>query len=78
LHKKRIHTPVITGAETDLCVLATLLGAIDRRYRVILVQDAICSTSNATHDATLALCRQRLSQQLELVSTRELIDGWQR
>ncbi|MBJ6133794.1 cysteine hydrolase [Ochrobactrum sp. Q0168] len=76
LVRKRIHTLVITGAETDLCVLATLLGAVDRGYRVIVVHDAICSVSDQTHDAIMSLCHQRFSEQLELVSAEELIAAW--
>ncbi|KAA9356163.1 MULTISPECIES: cysteine hydrolase family protein [Ochrobactrum] len=76
LYKKRIHTLIVSGAETDLCVLATLLGAVDRGYRVILVTDAVCSTSDSGHDAILGLCQQRLAEQLELASTQELIAAW--
>lgn len=76
LHKKRVHTVIISGAETDLCVLATLLGAVDRGYRVILVHDAVCSVSDQTHDAIISLCHQRFSEQLELVCTDELINAW--
>lgn len=32
------------GDETDVCVLATMLGAIDRGFRTILVTDALCSS----------------------------------
>ena len=35
---------VITGSETDVCVLGTVLGAVDVGYRVIIVRDAICSS----------------------------------
>lgn len=76
LRKRRVHTVIVSGAETDLCVLATLLGAVDRGYRVIIVHDAVCSVSNQTHDAIISLCHQRFSEQLELVSTGELIDSW--
>jgi len=76
LYKKRIHTLIVSGAETDLCVLATLLGAVDRGYRVILLTDAVCSTSDSSHDAILAFCHQRLAEQLELATTQELIDAW--
>jgi hypothetical protein len=31
------NTLVITGGETDVCVMATMLGAIDWGFRVILV-----------------------------------------
>ena len=30
---------VVTGSETDVCVLATVLGAVDRGFRVVLVTD---------------------------------------
>ncbi len=76
LHKRRVHTLIVSGAETDLCVLATLLGAVDRGYRVIVVTDAVCSVSDQTHDAIISLCHQRFSEQLELVCTEELIDNW--
>jgi len=76
LYKKRIHTLLISGAETDLCVLATLFGAVDRGYRVILVTDAVCSASDSSHDAILTFCHQRMVEQLELASTKELIDAW--
>ncbi len=36
-----IDTVIITGGETDVCVLATMLGAIDWGFRVILVTDAL-------------------------------------
>jgi nicotinamidase-related amidase len=39
---------VITGTETDVCVLATVLGAIDFGYWVVLAIDALCSSSDAT------------------------------
>jgi nicotinamidase-related amidase len=51
LKGSRIDTLVITGGETDVCVLATIMGAMDRDFRVILVAGAICSSSDPTHDA---------------------------
>jgi nicotinamidase-related amidase len=33
---------IVTGSETDVCVLATVLGAVDLGYRVIVVRDAVC------------------------------------
>jgi nicotinamidase-related amidase len=46
-----IDTVIITGGETDVCVIATMLGAIDWGFRVILVTDALCSSADETHDA---------------------------
>jgi nicotinamidase-related amidase len=46
LTQKHVNTLVVSGGETDVCVLATVLAAVDRGYRVILAQDALCSSSD--------------------------------
>jgi nicotinamidase-related amidase len=77
LHGSGINTLVITGGETDVCVLATVLGAIDRGFRVVLVTDAICSSADQTHDALMELYRSRFSEQVEAVTMQEVTDNWQ-
>jgi nicotinamidase-related amidase len=62
LRRRGIESLVITGAETDVCVLAAVLDAVDLGYRVVLATDALCSSSDATHDALLTLYRNRFSQ----------------
>jgi nicotinamidase-related amidase len=71
-----VDTLVITGGETDVCVLATALGGIDRGYRVILASDALCSFSDDTHDALMELYLTRFSEQLEVATTAEILAGW--
>jgi nicotinamidase-related amidase len=44
-----------SGSETDVCVLATVLDAVDIGYRVIVVRDAICSSSDEGHDMLVRL-----------------------
>ncbi|MBB5662097.1 nicotinamidase-related amidase [Rhizobium leguminosarum] len=73
LRSERVDTLVITGGETDVCVLATTLGAIDLGYRVIVLQDAVCSGADDTHDASLELLHDRFSVQLELMETEEFL-----
>jgi nicotinamidase-related amidase len=67
---------VVTGAETDVCVLATVLGAVDHGYRVVLVTDAVCSSSDAGHDALLTIYRQRFSEQIEDATAEEVLSAW--
>jgi nicotinamidase-related amidase len=71
-----VDTVVITGAETDVCVLAAVLGAIDRGYRTIVVTDALCSSADSTHDALIDLYRQRYGQQIETVESADLLAAW--
>jgi nicotinamidase-related amidase len=71
-----IDTIVITGGETDVCVLATVLGAIDRGFRVILVTDALCSSTDETHDAMMNVYMNRFAEQVECVTTGTLLDSW--
>jgi nicotinamidase-related amidase len=62
-------TLLVSGGETDVCVLATLLGAVDRGYRVVLVTDAVASFSAAGHQAVLDAVLPRLPEQVELATT---------
>ncbi len=71
-----VDTVIITDGETDLCVLATLLGAIDRGLRVVLVTDALCSSSDETHSALMELYLTRFSEQVEAASTDEVLEHW--
>lgn len=71
-----VDTVIISGGETDVCVLATFLGAVDRGLRVILVTDALCSSSDETHDALMELYLSRFSEQVEVARTEEILDGW--
>ena len=76
LSDKGISTLVITGSETDVCVLATVLHAIDLGFRVVIVEDALCSSSDAGHDALMTLYRNRFAEQIELINSEELTSLW--
>ena len=71
-------TLIISGGETDICVMATVIGAIDRGYRVVLVADGVCSFSDETHDAMLKMFARRFSEQLEVCRIAEVLDAWRR
>jgi nicotinamidase-related amidase len=73
LTDEQVTTLVVSGGETDVCVLATTLGAIDLGYRVVLLRDAVCSGADDTHDASLVLLNDRFSVQLDLSTTEEFL-----
>lgn len=67
---------IVSGGETDVCVLSTVLGAVDRGYRVILAADAVCSSSDEAHDASLTVYATRYSQQVETATAAEILGAW--
>lgn len=69
---------IFTGVETDVCVLATLLSAMDRGYRCIVVTDAVASSSIRGHEACLNAIFPRYDQQLEVVDTETVLREWNR
>jgi nicotinamidase-related amidase len=68
-----VDTLIVSGTETEVCVLATVLGAIDHGYRVIVVTDAICSSADPTHDAMLGIYQSRFGMQVETIETMDLL-----
>lgn len=76
LQGRQIDTLIVSGAETEVCVLATVLAAVDLGYRVILVMDAICSSSDQGHDALLSIMSTRFHQQIELATTEIITNVW--
>ncbi|HEY8440666.1 MAG TPA: isochorismatase family cysteine hydrolase [Xanthobacteraceae bacterium] len=67
---------IVTGSETDVCVLATVLGAVDLGYRVILVTDAVCSSSDEGHDALLQVYNRRYGEQIETATAQVVLSRW--
>jgi nicotinamidase-related amidase len=63
---------VVCGVETDCCVLATVLEAVDRGIPVTVVEDAVGSPSAAGHEGALALCR-RIDLQVDVVRVADLL-----
>jgi nicotinamidase-related amidase len=77
LRKRGVDSLVITGAETDMCVLAAVLDAVDLGYRVVIPVDALCSSSDEMHEALLGLYRNRFSCQIETAETSLVLASWQ-
>ncbi|MDW5317104.1 cysteine hydrolase [Rhizobium sp. PL01] len=72
-----IDTLIFSGVETDVCVYASVLDAVDAGYRVILATDALTSSDQAAHDAVMTHLVPRLSEQVETLSTQAILNLWQ-
>jgi nicotinamidase-related amidase len=76
LRRKGIQTLIVTGGETDVCVLATVMAAVDLGFRVVLPSDALCSARDTTHDALMTLYSERFTNQVETTSTERVLRDW--
>jgi nicotinamidase-related amidase len=76
LLERNVRTVVVSGAETDVCVLSTVLDAVNIGFRVVIVEDALCSSSDEGHDALMTMYRLRFSEQIDLVTAEGLTEFW--
>ena len=76
LRRRGIETLIISGGETDVCMLATVVAAVDLGFRVVLPIDALWSGRDATHDALLKLYTERFTNQIETTTTDRILAGW--
>jgi nicotinamidase-related amidase len=76
LQQNAIDTLIVSGGETDVCVLATVLGAVDLGYRVVLAKDALCSSSDQAHDCAIDLYHHRFSIQVVPMETETILRNW--
>lgn len=73
---RNVGTLIVSGLETEMCVLASVLGAVDHGFRVVIASDAICSSADETHDAMRRIYESRFGLQVEVAETDEIIDVW--
>jgi nicotinamidase-related amidase len=72
------HCLILSGVETDVCVLATAIDAIEAGLRVILATDALASSSDACHAKALEILHERFDEQVELASVDQILAAWHR
>jgi nicotinamidase-related amidase len=70
-------TMVVSGVETDICVLGTALVAVDRGLRVVIAVDAVTSSSLPGHRATLEHIFPRHRPMIELAATEAILAAWE-
>jgi nicotinamidase-related amidase len=77
LVEQSIDTLVISGFETDVCVLATVIAAIDLGFRIVLVRDALASSNAVGENAALDGIFSRFDQQIEVINSAALFQTWE-
>ena len=76
LRARGVDTLVVTGTMTDICVLATVVGAFNREYRITVVEDAVTTLWPEIQRATLDIIGRAYGR---ITSTKEVADvvgGW--
>jgi nicotinamidase-related amidase len=68
---------IVSGSETDGCVLSTVLDAVDIGYRVIVARDAVCSSSEEGHDMLMRLYHTRYTEQIETADASAILARWE-
>ncbi len=76
LHDMSCRTLICTGVETDVCVLGTVMDAMDYGYRVVIPSDAVHSSNPASHAATMDHVYRRFEDQIEIGTTDEVLAHW--
>jgi nicotinamidase-related amidase len=77
LRQREADALIVSGSETDVCVLATVLNAVNIGYRVIVVRDAVCSSSDEGHDMLMRLHHARYTEQIETADAATILTRWE-
>ncbi|MBI4636944.1 MAG: cysteine hydrolase [Candidatus Rokubacteria bacterium] len=76
LRARAVTSLVVTGTLTDICVLATVVGAFNREYRVTVVEDGVATLWPEIQRATLDIIGRAYGR---VVFSKEIaaeIGGW--
>ena len=71
LRARGVTSLVVTGTMTDICVLATVIGAFNREYRVSVVEDGVSTLWPPIQRATLDIVGRAYGR---VVSSTEVVD----
>ena len=77
LRQREADALIVSGSETDVCVLATVLDAVDIGFRVIVVRDAVCSSSDEGHEMLMRLYHTRYTEQIETADAEAILCRWE-
>lgn len=72
LRARDITTVLLTGVNTNSCVLATTVSANARDYAAVVVEDCVDTMDRSLHESALSLIRQAFGW---TATTREILDA---
>ena len=67
---------VLAGTMTDICVLATVVGGMNREYRMTVVEDATATLSSEIQHAALDVIRRAYARVLTVKQIAEEMARW--
>jgi nicotinamidase-related amidase len=76
LRARGVRSLVVTGTMTDICVLATVVGAFNREYRVTVVEDGVATLWPEIQRATLDIVRRAYGRVVPAKVVASEIAGW--
>ena len=76
LRARGVDTLVVTGTMTDICVLATVMGAFNREYRITVVEDAVTTLWPDIHRATLDIIARAYGRVASAKEIADTVEHW--
>ena len=76
LRARQIGSLVVVGTMTDICVLATVVGAFNREYRITVVDDAVSTLTPEIQRATLDIIGRAFGRVVSSKSVIDIVRSW--
>ena len=76
LRARAVTSLVVTGTMTDICVLATVIGAFNREYRVTVVDDAVATLWPEIQRATLDIVSRAYGRVVSSKVVADTVSAW--
>ena len=76
LRARNVTSLVVTGTMMDICVLATVIGALHREYRVTVVEDGVATLWPEIQRATLDIIGRAYGRVVTGKEVADQISGW--
>ncbi|MBI3824618.1 MAG: cysteine hydrolase [Candidatus Rokubacteria bacterium] len=76
LRARGVTSLVVTGTMTDICVLATVIGAFNREYRVTVVEDGVATLWPEIQRATLDIIGRAYGRVVPAKDVAGTVSAW--